>query len=113
MRVGDALGPARDAMTEKADCPSEKWWQLIFVVDPQRTQLLFEQAGGIGRAPIESQSPARIESDERVAAEVFAAFDALEEERVCRVAGQCCESGNRRERIGAQLPNDGDDVVVV
>src|ERR1700732_5388663 len=88
MRVRNPLGPSSDAVAEESDRSAEKRLQILFVVDAERPQLLFQQAGGIGSVAIESQAAAGIESDERVATEVFAALDGLEEKGVGGFAGQ-------------------------
>src|SRR5712691_2600737 len=112
MRVRNALAPSRNAMSEESDSAAEEGWQLVFVVHPQRPQLLTQEAGWIGSTAIEPQRATRIESHERVTSQVFAAFDALEEKRIGRFAGERRERTDRRERVGAELPHHGNDVVV-
>src|SRR6266581_2121789 len=111
MRIRNALRPPTHAVSEKPDRAPEKRRQLLFVVDAQRAQLLVEQADRIGRAAIESQTAPRIESNEGEAADVFPALDALEKERFGRRAGKRGKCSDGRERIGTQLPNDGNDIV--
>src|SRR5438445_10624115 len=112
MRVGAAIRPAGDAVAEEPHRAAAKWRKQMFVVHPERMQLLFQQAGRIGSVAIEFQRAARIESDKGVAAEVLTALDGLEEKCIIGVARKCRESGHGRQRIGAELTHDGDDVVV-
>src|SRR5437867_2752903 len=107
VRIGNALAPSRNAMSEESDSAAEKGRQLVLVVNPQWPQLFTKEAGWIGTGAIEAQRSARIEADERVAAEVLTAFDALKEKRIGGFTGERCKRHDRRERIGAQLPHHG------
>src|SRR5437763_13706277 len=113
MRIRYALRPAGHTVAEEADCAAKKWRQVFLVVHAQRTQLFFQEPGRIGSRAIEAERAARIESNERIAAEVLAALDGLEEKSVSAFARERRKRDDRRERVCAQLPNDGDDVVLV
>ena len=113
MRVGDALAPAGHAVAEEADRAAEKRRQRALrdrrAADAARRS---ERATGSGVFSIETQTAPRFESDEGVAADVFAALDALEKKRlaIARKRGECSDG---RDGVGAQLAHDGNDVVVV
>ena len=82
MRIRNPLAPAGDAVAEESDRAAAKWRELVFVVDAKRSYLLAQQAGRIGRGAIETQRATRIEADERVSAEMFAALDRFKEKRI-------------------------------
>jgi len=112
VRIGDALAPAGHAVAEETDRAAEEGRQRLLAVDAQRLQLVVQHADRIGRRLVEAQAAPRLEADERIAADVFAAFDALEKERLA-VAGKGGEGRHRRERVRAQLAGDGNDVVIL
>src|SRR5207302_10833343 len=66
----------------------------------------------IGSAVIEMQAAPRLESDEGVAADVFATFHTLQKKRLA-IAGKRGECSDGRDRVRAQLAHDGNDVVIV
>ena len=57
-----------------------------------------------------AQDQERILAEERVAADVLAAFDALEQERVVGVLGDLEERRDRRQQVGDDLLADGHEV---
>src|SRR5437016_7300839 len=79
MRIRNPLAPAGDAVAEESDCAAAERREFVFVVDAKRPYLLAQQAGRIGRGAIEAQRATRIEADERVPAEMFAALDRFKE----------------------------------
>ena len=112
MRIGNALAPAGRAVAKETDGAAEEGRQRGLAVDAERSQLIVQHAYGIACQLIEAQAAARLEADERVAADVRAALHAFEEERFS-VARQCRERRHRRDGVGAQLARDRNDVVIL
>ncbi len=108
--IGNPLGPGGDVVAEEADRAAEERRQRLFAIDAQRHELFVEDAHGIGDRCVEAQAAARIETDERVAAEVLAALDAFEEERFLPVARQRVKRHDRRKCVGAHLAHDRNDI---
>ena len=59
-----------------------------------------------GLAIARAQHDERILAEERVPADVLAAFDALEQERVVGVLGDAQERRDRRQQVGDELLDD-------
>src|SRR3954470_9292845 len=112
MRVRDALAPAGDAVAEEADRAAEKRRQRLFAINAQRAQFAVQHRNGIGRVLVEAQAAPRLESDEGVAPDVFAALDTLQKKRLA-IAGKRGECSGGRDGVRAQFAHDGNDVVVV
>ena len=113
LRIGNAFAPRRGAITEVADRAAEERRERRFVVDTQRHELFAQLRDRIGCAAIESQIAAGIEADEGVAPEVFAAFDAFEEEGFGVGRRERRECRERCDGVGAQFAHDRNDVVVL
>ena len=102
VRVGDVLDPAAGAVAEEADCAAEERRELVFAFHAQRNELAVEQLDRIGSRRVDAQIAARLEADERVAPDVLAALDALEQKRLhVLAAAERRERDERRERVRA------------
>ena len=113
---GGRLEPGRGLVAEVADCPAgearQPGHERRLVLRHQRPQRIgvravehrrlagpFHRHHAAGRA----QHQERVLTEERVAADVLAAFDALEQERVVGVLGDLEERRDRGQQVGDNL----------